>query len=194
MKKGWIQTFKRLTLVLTILVSFIAVLQAGILSWRPMFYNQLVMHDGMPFLHWWPQGPYLDDSGNAAIADYHRNLLVIFVVSGSKIDTQRFWYPRSGHGGAIFPTLHTQDTIDFFVPETSNALYVFGEDGSRWGFPLAVGESERIHKLIRSRRDAPSDLASLLQEVYSEKHATDHSARLRATVDRLLRRGENRRW
>ena len=70
MKKGWIQTFKRLTLVLTILVSFIAVLQAGILSWRPMFYNQLVMHDGMPFLHWWPQGPYLDDSGNAAIADY----------------------------------------------------------------------------------------------------------------------------
>ena len=88
-----LRRLRRLALALFILLGLPALLiQLALLAWRPMFYNELVMHDGLPFLHWWPQGPYCDDRGNAAVADYRRNLLVVFLTAKSEIATSRFYF------------------------------------------------------------------------------------------------------
>jgi hypothetical protein len=185
MKRGW---FRPLVVTVGILVSMLTLVQLAILCCRPMFSNQLVMHDGLPFFHWWPQGPYCDERGNAAVADYHRNLLAVFLTANGKLNTQRFWYPRSTQGGIAFPSLDEVDGIDFFVPKSSNTLYVFAADGTRKNFPLAVGESARIHQAMRPWPDDQPDLVRLLQERYSEKHTSECSASLRATIERFARR------
>jgi len=188
-KSGSFQRLKLWTILLFILVGLPALVQLGLWLWHPMFYNQFVMHDGLPFFHWWPQGSCYDDRGNAAVADYHRNVLAVFLTANSNIRSSRFCIPYSRQGGAVFPAPAGEDKIDFFVPKSTNTLFVFGADGTRSDFPLAAGEAERVHKLMKPWPDSQPDLVRLLQRVYPEKHPPDCSASLREAIAKLETKG-----
>lgn len=170
-------------MLLLVFIGLPVLFQTGFWFWRPMFYNQFVMHDGLPFYHWWPQGSYYDRRGNAAIADYERNLLVVFLTADSSIPPSRFAVPSSRRGGVAFPELVGEDAIDFFVPNCTNTLFVFGADGVRERFPLLAAEAEHIHKQMGP--GPVSDLVQTLVATYAKKHSPAATARLSATVNEL---------
>ena len=176
-------------MLLFIIIGLPALVQLALWLWQPMFYNQLVMHDGLPFLHWWPESPYCDSRGNLAKADFHRNLLVVFLTANSRIDSSQFCFPRSVQGGAAFPSqLRNEDKIDFFVPKTRNRLLVFGADGTRRDFSMAAGEAERIGRLMATAPPSP-DLVELLERAYAERHSADCSGNVREALAMLKTKG-----
>ena len=187
MSSGSFRRLKVWAILLFILVGLPALVQLGLWLWHPMFYNQFVMHDGLPFFHWWPQGSYYDDQGNTAVADYHRNVLALFLTANSNIRSSRFCIPDSRKDGAVFPALAGEDKINFFVPKSTDRLFVFGVDGARKDFPLVAGEAERIHKLMGP--GPPPDLLQLLEGAYAKGHAPASSASLREAIATLQAKG-----
>ncbi len=163
----------------------VGMIQLGLWLRHPMFYNQFVMHDGLPFFHWHPELPYCDKRGNLSKADYHRNLLAVFLTTNSEVEPGQFCLPRHKQGGVAFPSqLPIGSKIEFVVPESTNTLFVFGEDGERREFPLATGETRRIFELMRSHPGAP-DLVQVLERRYAEKHSSDYATRLREAIATL---------
>ncbi len=188
MKSGSCQRLKLWITLLFIFVGLPASVQLGLWLWHPMFYNQFVMHDGLPFLHWWPEEPYGDNRGNLAKADFHRNLLVVFLTANSGRQCSQFCFPRSIQGGVAFPSqLQEEDKTEFVVPKSTNRLFVFGADGTRSEFPLAAGEAERIFKVMEPPQ--PPDLIGLLERAYAEAHSPTSSARLREAITTLQAKG-----
>ena len=184
-------SFRRLKLLATLLFIFVGLpglVQLGLWLWHPMFYNQFVMHDGLPFLHWWPESPYSDSRGNLAKADFHRNLLVVFLTANSGVQCSQFSFPRSVQGGVAFPSqLQEADKAEFVVPKSTNRLFVFGADGTRSEFPLAAGEAKRIYKLMEPPQ--PPDLVPILERAYAEGHSPAASANLREAITTLFVKG-----
>lgn len=188
MKSGSLQRLKLWITLLLIFVGLPASVQLGLWLWHPMFYNQFVMHDGLPFLHWWPEEPYSDNRGNLAKADFHRNLLVVFLTANRGFQCSQFCFPRSIQGGVAFPSqLQEEDKTEFVVPKSTSKLFLFGADGTRSEFPLAAGEAERIFKLMGPRQ--PPDLIELLKRAYTESHSPTSSASLREAITTLQAKG-----
>lgn len=185
---GWL--VQRAFVLLVVIGLPILLIQLAFWLWQPMFHNELVMGDPIPFLFWARQGPYCDDRENAATADYRHNLLVVFLTANSNVTFDRFWYPRSRDDGVVFPALHQEDETDFLVPRSTDTLFVFGADGSRRDFPLATGEAERIFALMKPQPQPP-DLVHVLLEAYAKRHSPDSSATLKEAIATLCRKGTN---
>ncbi|MHB8956371.1 MAG: hypothetical protein ACYC4U_25590 [Pirellulaceae bacterium] len=182
MRTEWLRSLRKCVAALFVLVALPALLiQLVLWLWHPMFYNQFLMHDGLPFLHWWPEVPYCDSRGNLAKADFHRNLLVVFLTANSKVESSQFCFPRSVQGGVAFPSqLQEADKTQFVVPKSTDRLFVFGADGTRREFPLASGEAERIFKLMGPTQ--PPDLTELLERAYAEGHSPASFGTLREAI------------
>jgi hypothetical protein len=187
----WRRSARKRAAALFVLIALPPLLiQFALWLWHPMFYNQFVMHDGLPFLHWWPEAPYRDSRGNLAKADFHRNLLAVFLTANSKVEPSQFCFPRSVQGGVAFPSqLQEADEAEFVVPKSTNRLFVFRADGTRSGFTLAAGEAERIYKLMEPPQ--PPDLVELLERAYAEKQSAASSASLREAIAASQKRDED---
>jgi hypothetical protein len=166
----------------------VLLIQLGLWLWQPMFHNSFTRNDLSPFAFWARESPCFDDRGNAATADYRRNVLVVFLTEGSKVSPQRFWYPRSRQGGAVFPSVEDEDKIEFFVPGNFNTLSLFGADGTRRDLPLARGEAERIYRQMQPF-PRPAALGPLLQRAYASEHAAASCSSLREAIAALRTEG-----
>jgi len=188
MKGGMSLRLSPSMIVLFIIIGAPALVQLALWLWQPMFYNELVMHDGLPFLHWWPESPYCDSQGNLAKADFHRNLLVVFLTANSEVDSSQFSFPRSvPDGAAFFSQWRKDDKIQFFVPKTKNRLFLFGADGTRRDFPLSSGEAKRIGALMATD-PPPPDFVRLLERTYAEQHSPDCTGDVREALAALKER------
>lgn len=186
---GSFRRFRPWIVFLSIFIGFSALFQLALWLWQPMFHNQLVMRDGLPFLHWWPEMAYHDERGNLAKADFRRNLLVVFLTANNRFHPSQFVFPRFVQDGVAFPSqLSEDDEIEFFVPNSTNKLLVFGADGRRRDLPLAPGEAERIGKLM-AIYPPPQDLADLLKRAYEESHSAECSGNLRQALATLQMEG-----
>lgn len=152
-----------------------------------MFHNHFIMSHRIPVGYWASQTPYYDERGNAATADYSRNILVIFLTANSEVPTAHVSYPFSREGGAVFPPVGAEEPR-FFVPERTSRLFIFGSDGSRKELPLAPGEAKRIHNLMELTPE-PSDLVQVLKQAYSENHSSASSASLEYAITALQKTG-----
>ena len=123
--------------VLAVIGGAIAI-QIGLWKWRPMFHNLYAQGDRLPFYRWIVKPPRTDQRGNAVIADYRLNLLVVFLTADAGIDPTRFWFPGTRKEGVVFPSKYGEDDIDFFVPRASDKLMILQADGSREEIPLAL--------------------------------------------------------
>ncbi len=160
---------KHIAAIAVIVVLPILLIQFSLWCWRPLFYNEWVMHDGVPFFHWWPQAPRFDARGNVAVADYRRNVLCVFLTANSQIDRSRFSFPHREHGGMAFPDPTDLSGCDFFVAECCDKLLVFDSTGKHAEFPLARGEAERIHEVM-GMYPQPRNFIQLLEHMYTPSH------------------------
>jgi hypothetical protein len=172
-----------LAVALCILIVVLLLIQLGLWLWQPMFHNSFMPHTRAGFFVWAPPFVYFDDRGNAAVADYRRNLLVVFLTADSSVSTVRFRFPHSKDGGAAFPAVEREDTIDFFVPDTTNTLFVFGADGRRKDFPLQPGEAERNLEWMQWQAQPPN-LVPFVEQAYADNHP-DSVASLKETIAEL---------
>lgn len=132
---------------------------------RPMFHNIFARNDRTIFARWVCQPPITDAGGNAVIADYERNLLVVFCTSSAHIDPSRFWHPKIVPHGVAFPDPNARDDGQFFLPDQSDRFIVFFPDGSSKVQWLGPNDAERIH---RSLRPEASDLFCRVKALYQE--------------------------
>ena len=142
-----------------------------------MFHNALVTR-GMPLYSWYPEAPFVDKKGNAAIADYRLNLLVVFFLTDTGISTDKFWGPKEVADGVVFPRVVSRGDVIYHVPRRENTLMIFEPDGPRRDHPMAPGEAERIHRLLMrtiDEGDMHRDFKPVLSVLYEEKHAEDLS-------------------
>ena len=143
-----------------------------VLSHRPMFHNALVTR-GMPLYSWYPEGPFVDKKGNAAIADYRLNLLVVFFLTDTGISPVKFWRPKEVADGVVFPRVVSRGDVIYHVPRRENTLMIFKPDGTRRDHPMMPGEAEQIHRLLMrtiDQGDMHEDFKPVLSMLYKEKH------------------------
>jgi len=163
--------FGMLRLRIVIPLAILAVVSCWMLrSWLaepPLFCNEPYRSDHMLVSVWEPMPPLEDELANYVIADYRRNILVMFAMGKSGIPRLSFWHPiKETEEGIYFQPKHIP-AKPFFVPRARDSMFIFQPDGTSRQLPLGPDEAEQLHKSARQIHD---NLYTFIMDSYHRTH------------------------
>lgn len=177
---------KRAAVTIAILATLWGLLQLLFWILHPRFFNEYVVHDGLPFYHWWPSIVAVGAEGNAAVVDYQHNVLVVFLIAHRGIETGPLWLPHGQGQSVAFQSFCNRQQVTFVVPNTSNTLFILGAHGTRLGFSITSEEARHIYRNLACSR-GEKELVPILIREYSKRHSGTELMLLEETINRIQR-------